>query len=58
MAEIRVERRGGRMWFRVLGILALLLLIWLAARALRGPETTTVEPVPVGMLADPGRRFG
>ena len=57
MAEIRVEHRSGSMWLKVLGILALLLLVWLAARALRGPETT-VEPVPVGMMGTAGQADG
>lgn len=54
MAEIRVQRRGWSLWLKVLGILALLLLIWMAARALRGPDTPLVEPVPIGMVGDRG----
>lgn len=58
MVEIRVERRRRSMWLKVLGILALLLLIWMAARALRGPDTPTVEPVPVGVTGNPGQHHG
>ncbi|CAN5844488.1 MAG: hypothetical protein H0V06_06765 [Gemmatimonadetes bacterium] len=57
MTEIHIERRGRSLWLKVLGILALLLLIWMAARALRGPETT-VEPVPVGMIGSAGQFSG
>lgn len=57
MTEIHIERRGRSLWLKVLGILALLLLIWMAARALRGPEPT-VEPVPVGMMGNAGQSHG
>jgi hypothetical protein len=58
MAEIRVERRRRSMWLKILGTLALLLLIWLTARALQGPKATTVEPVPAGLIGNPAQPHG